>query len=471
MNKFLTVILCIAAVGIMIFLFPDGPAAVLIGGMLASPIIIFLSKQPYDKNFLFRVFLVALLLRIATAIFINVYSLQDFFGPDSNTYDAYGMAIANAWSNNLSATLPPNLFGSGWGMPYLVGIIYFVIGQNNLAIQFFCAVLGAATVPAIYYCSIEIFSNRRVARIASAIVAVSPSMIIWSSQALKDGLIVFFLVLSVVSVLQLQKKFNYLSFLLLLTALGGILSLRFYIFYMLLASIIGSFILGSSTTPSSLAKRLAIFLIIGVGLTVFGVPRSADKDLSQFNLQKVQTTREDLARGNAGFGREADVSTTGGALSTLPLGFTYLMLAPFPWQLANLRQSITLPEMLAWWGSIPFLIMGLWYSIKNRLRSSIAVLLFTLMLTIAYSLYQGNVGTAYRQRAQIQIFHFMFIAVGFTIWREKRENAQALKIAKRNETLRRIKQSRMPDYLDKDNSEDMDGNADSNNDSDSSKLN
>lgn len=467
MNKLLTLILCIVAVGISIFLFPDGPAAVLVGGILAAPIIFFLIRQPYDRDFLFRVFLVALLLRLGVAILINVYSLQDFFGPDSNTYDAYGAAIANAWSHDLSAALPPNLFGSGWGMPYLVGLIYFLIGQNPLAIQFLCAVLGAATVPGIYYCSIEIFSNRRVARIASVIVAVSPSMIIWSAQALKDGLIVFFLVLSVVSVLQLQKKFNYLSFLLLLASLGGILSLRFYIFYMLLASIVGSFILGSSTNNSSLAKRLAIFLIIGVALTVFGVPRSANKDLSQFNLQKVQTTREDLARGNAGFGREEDVSTTGGALATLPKGFTYLMLAPFPWQLANLRQLITLPEMLAWWTSIPFLIMGLWYSVKNRLRPSIAVLLFTLMLTVAYSLYQGNVGTAYRQRAQIQIFHFMFIAVGFTIWREKRENAQALKIARRNETLRRLKQKQMPDYLN--NPEETDKDESSANNSDSSK--
>jgi hypothetical protein len=98
------------------------------------------------------------------------------------------------------------------------------------------------------------------------------------------------------------------------------------------------------------------------------------------------------------------------------------MFAPFPWQAANFRQAITLPEMMVWWASIPLLLSGLWYTIKNRLRDSISILIFTLLLTIAYSIFQGNVGTAYRQRAQIQVFMFMFIAVGWTLWQERKEN-------------------------------------------------
>jgi hypothetical protein len=92
---------------------------------------------------------------------------------------------------------------------------------------------------------------------------------------------------------------------------------------------------------------------------------------------------------------------------------------------------LTLPEMLLWYASLPFLVTGLWYTIKHRLRTSIAVLLFTLMLTVAYSLYQGNIGTAYRQRAQIQIFHFMFIAAGIALWQEKKENERTQRKTRR----------------------------------------
>ena len=100
------------------------------------------------------------------------------------------------------------------------------------------------------------------------------------------------------------------------------------------------------------------------------------------------------------------------------------MLAPFPWQVTSLRQAITLPEILVWWAMIPLLIYGLWYTLKNRLRTAIPILIFTLMLTIAYSIFQGNVGTAYRQRTQIQVFLFIFVAVGATLILEKRENSK-----------------------------------------------
>jgi hypothetical protein len=49
------------------------------------------------------------------------------------------------------------------------------------------------------------------------------------------------------------------------------------------------------------------------------------------------------------------------------------------------------------------------------------ILIFTVMLTFAYSVFQGNVGTAYRQRAQLLVFYFIFVAVGFVLLKEKRE--------------------------------------------------
>jgi hypothetical protein len=49
------------------------------------------------------------------------------------------------------------------------------------------------------------------------------------------------------------------------------------------------------------------------------------------------------------------------------------------------------------------------------------ILIFTVMLTLAYSVFQGNVGTAYRQRAQLLVFYFIFVAVGFVLVKEKRE--------------------------------------------------
>ena len=77
-------------------------------------------------------------------------------------------------------------------------------------------------------------------------VALFPAFIIWSSQLLKDGLIIFLLVVAMTMVLQLQRRINYLEIAILDFSLFGILSLRFYIFYMVAIAVVGSFIIGQS---------------------------------------------------------------------------------------------------------------------------------------------------------------------------------------------------------------------------------
>jgi hypothetical protein len=131
----------------------------------------------------------------------------------------------------------------------------------------------------------------------------------------------------------------------------------------------------------------------------------------------------------SGFGRDVDVSTTSGALSTIPLGLVYLLFAPFPWQLGSLRQSLTFPEMVIWWAAFPLLVLGAWFSLKHRLRQMSSIFIFTSMLTLAYSVFQGNVGTAYRQRAQLLVFFFIFVAVGLVLVKEKREERRRARVA------------------------------------------
>jgi hypothetical protein len=48
--------------------------------------------------------------------------------------------------------------------------------------------------------------------------------------------------------------------------------------------------------------------------------------------------------------------------------------------------------------------------------------IFTTMLTLAYSVFQGNVGTAYRQRSQLLVFYFIFVAVGAVLLKERAED-------------------------------------------------
>jgi len=392
-------------------------------------------RNKLHGRYLLKLFLFALFARIFLATAIFVFNGQDFFGGDAWTYDYFGMQQVLAWGGDKFAQLNVDYFtgrgfASAWGMLYIIGAIYGVIGRNMLAIQFFNAVLGAATAPVIFLAAEEVFKNHRVAKVAALAVAFYPSLVLWSSQGLKDGPIVFFLALCILATLKLGQKFSSIYMLALIFSLIGVLSFRFYVFYMLIAAVGGAFLIGMRTfTAQSIARQFVVVLVLGLSLTYFGVTRYANAQFEQYaNLEQLNRSRQDLATSAAsGFGREVDVSTTNGALTTIPTGLVYLLFAPFPWQLGSLRQSLTLPEMVIWWAAFPLLILGVWFSLKYRLRQMSPILIFTSMLTLAYSVFQGNVGTAYRQRAQILVFYFVFVAVGFVLVKEKRQERRRIR--------------------------------------------
>ena len=437
LNRFLLLIcVLVIALGTVVVDFPDGPAAIGLVFLTSAIAILAFRHFTDEKEFITIIFLVALALRMALGVFIHVFELREFFGGDAFAYDLHGARLVDIWlsRDTLSqevAFIIDTSSGAGWGMYYITGFIYLIVGRNIFAAQSFCAVIGAATAPMVFFCARKIFNNLGVAKISAVSIAVFPSFVIWSGQLLKDGLIIFLLVTCMTMVLALQARISYPAIATLIVALFGILTLRFYIFYMAVVAVAGSFVVGLSASSKSILRNTVILGLLGFGLMYLGVGRSADTELRIFgNLERVQSSRLDLARtADSGFGQETDVSTTEGALSAIPVGFAFLMLAPFPWQATNLRQAITIPEILVWWATIPFLIMGLIYTIKHKLRAAFPILIFSLLLTIAYSIFQGNVGTAYRQRTQIQVFLFILVGVGWTVYKEEKENKRLARVS------------------------------------------
>jgi len=438
MDRFLLVLCSVfLAIGMVSLVFPDGVAAIGVVVLVSTLALLVFRQFTSEREFLTNLFIAALLLRILFGVMIHVLDMRDYFGGDAITYDFKGYNLVQYWLGNLFPNDPAVIAATskaspGWGMNYIVAVLYLIFGHNIFAAQSFCAVIGAATAPMTYYCSKKLFGNIRVAKIAAVAVAFFPAFIIWSGQLLKDGIIVFLLVLVMTLVLHLQEKFSWVTVIILVLAMFGIMTIRFYIFYMVAIAVVGSFIIGVTNSIESIVRRTIALVIIGLGLTYFGVSRNASTDLGTYgNLEQLQRSRMDLVRSaQSGYKDETDISTSGGAISALPLGFIYLIFAPFPWQAGgSARQTFTIPEVLMWWAMLPVIVYGIWYAIKQRLRSAFPVLLFTLMLTLAYSIFPGNVGTAYRQRTQIQVFLFMFFGVGWTLFQEKRANARMLREA------------------------------------------
>jgi Dolichyl-phosphate-mannose-protein mannosyltransferase len=444
MNALLTTLLLVICAATLWLAPTLAPAALLVGAAFTVVAIIMISRLETERQFLLRLFAAGLLIRMIVGLIIFWFGLQAFFGGDANTYDFFGFLTQQGWhGNTLYASMAANFVRGGagaWGMLYLVGGIYEVIGRNPLAIQFINAVIGAATAVLIFSCAMHIFRNIRVARVAAILTAFFPSLVLWSSQGLKDGPIVFLLALSILATLKLGEQLTLKYFFILSLSLISLLSMRFYIFYMMVAAVAGSLAIGMQRASAQSVLRQSVVIIgLGLALTWFGVIRYANLQFERYgNLEAVQRSRADAAQtAKSGFATDVDVSTSEGALTAIPIGLVYLLFAPFPWQLASLRQIITLPEMIVWWCSFPLLVMGIWFAIKYRLRQIFPIIIFTIMLSLAYSVFQGNVGTAYRQRAQLLVFYFIFVAVGFVLVRERREEKARREVEQRLEENRR----------------------------------
>ncbi len=432
MNNFLLALTVFTAGAslILIGLVPnEGSTALLLAAPFAAGVTIIIKRSKVDSSFLLRLFIAAFTTRVMVGTLIYYFHYQEFFGGDANTFDLFGNALLQSWAGDRYSGYLVDMFSggganSGWGMLYVVAVIYKIVGRNMLATQYLNSVLGASTAPISYLMAAEIFPNKRVARVSALFAAFFPSLILWTSQGLKDGPIIFLLTVSMLATLKLGIRFSTKYVVALVLALFALITLRFYVFYIIAFSIACAFILGrQKLSAQSFMRQFIIIFVLGTALAFFGVARYASMQIDTYgSFRMLQVMRSDAAQSAAsGFGQDIDVSTPEGALSAIPVGLAYLLLAPFPWQFGSVRQMITLPEMIIWWSCFPMLVLGLWFTIRHRLREVAPIVVFTTLLTISYSIVQGNVGTAYRQRAQLLIFYFIFVAVGLALFKEKRE--------------------------------------------------
>ena len=282
MNGLLLLLGLALCVFISLFVPGKGAAAIVICAIPALVAGILISRVEDDRLFLVRLFVWALLVRMLVGTLIFAFELQEFFGGDVFQYDLFGYALLRSWSGDDYYRALVNFFmggenkGAGWGMLYLVAFVYSIVGRNMLAIQFLNAVMGAATAPVIYLCARHIFGNLRVARVACLFVAFYPSLVLWSAQGLKDGPIVFLLATSMLATLSLGARFSGKYFILLVCSLFCLLSLRFYIFYMMVAAIGGAFVIGMrAVTAQSFVRQFIVIIGITLSMIYLGVGRYA----------------------------------------------------------------------------------------------------------------------------------------------------------------------------------------------------
>ncbi len=355
------------------------------------------------------------------------------FAPDQHAYERMGAAIASALAGQ-SAFPGAIAEGVQVAFPWMNALAITAFGNANEVMPMINLFLSVwVAVPAYHLGLLLVRGNHGVARWTAGLATFFPSLMLWSVLNIRESPTIFLVVICVFLFARFQIKASLWDLMGAIVCLLLIMLFRQYIMALVAAGAGAGVLMGKSRSPArSLLLGSVVLMAFAFAAQRLGLAGNLADDRS---LETLQYLRQDMARGaGSAYGAGADVSTVGGAASFLPVGLAYFLFAPFPWEVSSSLEMITLPETLVWYTIIPFTFWGLWLSIRHDLRRFTVPLATLITVTFAYALVEGNVGTAYRHRAQILPLIFLFSAIGIRdVW--------ALHVARKQRGGRRRRQA------------------------------
>ncbi|MEN8150180.1 MAG: glycosyltransferase family 39 protein [Planctomycetota bacterium] len=373
-----------------------------------------------DRRFLVLLVLSGFVARVVVAIALRRLGLNQVIAPDELTFHNNGIVFSMWLRGETPYRLSYHHLDSlQVGYFYLVGTIYYLFGiQPILPILLNCLVGSLAAIP-VHRIARDLH-GREAARTAAILVTFFPSVLLWSTMLLRDSLVVLLLMMIVVGVMELRKRFTLHNLVLLLGLLTLLGTLRQYLFLMVAGTAIASFVLGRTGRT---AKSLVVSLLVIVALfslmkvAGFGVWELERASLFHLNQRRQYNA---LATAAGSIAPEVDISKPIGALTYLPVGMAYFLGSPFPWQVLSTRQLVALPDVLVWYGLLPSILLGLLHLIRRRFRDASMLLITMTVITILYSLVEGNIGIIFRHRVQVIVPCMVLAGIGLARLRERR---------------------------------------------------
>ena len=441
MARFLIALLLGLVVSSSVVSFPaySFSLVVVMGGVLLGGIIISVSTQRNDANFLFSIFLVGFLLRIVLAIALYLYSLPNypcsgFFAADGWGYHFNGLWLARMWQRGIHPDLADMVKNSVSGTVHLYdyynGLVSYLVGKSPLTLFFINCFIGSITTVVIYMIAKEIFSNK-IAKISSILYCFWPSLILWSTQNLKEPIIIFSICAVFLGAIKLRKRFSPWYLLLSTFALGTLLLVRgeLCLIFVVTFFIYSLFAMKNGTdkilyiTVLAMLAAATMYFVLGnrvINATLQGLVNVGPDGFNMsYLLEKVTFYRSVRAEGGSAFLPGWEFSNVFKLLLFLPIGLFVVFLSPFPWQVHSSLQIMAAPEMLCWYFLIPFTIRGIIYSFGAKREDAIQILLFIFCTALALGLIEGNIGTLFRHRSVIMGLFLIFTAAGIDLSKKK----------------------------------------------------
>lgn len=350
-----------------------------------------------EKIFTKRIFWVSFGIRIFAVLFYYIlfYSITgtefDIEALDALFYDSVARIISDSiWDGTFSLDDFLYQFGLSFdnsGYIIFLSLIYSVFAKSVLVARLFQALIGAFTVVLIYRVAKNLFGEKA-GKLSAIIAATFHPLLLYVSIHLKETIMVYFLFLFVYqSINILNHNRSIRAILLLVFSFVALLSFRTVLGLTAFLSFVGYLIFNNK---GSVIRRLTFILIFGFGCVFF-----------LYNIDVIEQVSAKSKR-YAGISAEEDVRTGGRTIDQYKsrgqsiaqyVGFaalaTQIINTPYP---SMVKTNIAFyNQTLQWyfagglliWSYLSFYtIVGLYYSIKYKLKNT-SILIFPFIMYTA----------------------------------------------------------------------------------------
>ncbi len=415
---------------------------------------------------IYTVFFLALAVHLAAVLVIYYGQFKPFGGgADYEGYNQIAIELArrfSQWNFSLAGLYTDHFF------PVLIGIIYLFTLPGMIVGQLFTVWLAAISIALVYRMVLEIGGTAKAALFAVAVSIFYPSYLYFGSVLLKDTVVIPLVLLGVLLIISMVKRFSWLVFLLFFTVLTGLINLRFYVGYALLLSCLVSWpILSTFALKKRMAYWALMIVLLGLPSYLVGNGYYGSDSFSTFlNPKSITYYREIVYGANSPLNPKPVAVTpvvtpppnpkpvakkppgsvpsaiqpaaepvpvdTGSTfvletgfnkgiftfLKNSFLSFIYSLLGPFPWQFTHARQVVGLAETIPWYillvvcfcSGYRFIKKKGWGEFFRLHRFSLPLLFFAVLGLGALALFINNYGII----ARIRIPMFLcFVCVMF----------------------------------------------------------
>jgi hypothetical protein len=358
----------------------------------------------------------AFFLRVLLAMAIY-HGPWDFYllGEDQTGYDHFPAIVARYWSGIVPR--PPFLSEPAYqeriGYFTLVTLQYYLVGIAFMLPRLVNCLAGALMVLYAYRLALLIFGPTE-AKVAAVWTAYFPSLVLWSTLNMRDIWLALGVLMVVYHALRARERLSFRSLFVIALTLAWISFNRPALVIVLIGAL-GTIFglaraqrLGRDVTVAVLVLGLIVFLQRGLGI--------GQQGLDWFDLARLTNYRSKFVNpsvGASGYLTDVNLANPGVLIGFLPLSLAYFLFSPFPWQMTAPRRLITLPEMIVWYWSFPFVVVAAAQVLRERTRRRLALLLPTLLITFAFAIGSSNIGLTYRYRAQVITLYLAFAAAGY----------------------------------------------------------